>query len=38
MQEQPLKNPEFWKRKIGDDFNYNAADFNSWLIKTYDKE
>ena len=29
MQNEPLKNPEFWKRKIGDDFNYNAADFNT---------
>lgn len=38
MQEQPQKSAEFWKRKIGGDFNYNAADFNTWLIKRWEKE
>lgn len=38
MQEQRLKNPEFWKRKIGEDFNYSAADFNTWMIKRWEKE
>ena len=38
MQEQPQKNTEFWKRKIGEDFNYNASDFNTWLIKRWEKE
>ena len=38
MQEQTQKNAEFWKRKIGEDFNYNAADFNTWMIKRWEKE
>ena len=32
MQEQPLKNPEFWEREIVDDFN-RASDFDTWFLK-----
>lgn len=37
MQEQPLKNQEFWQREIGDDFN-RAADLDTWLFNFLDKE
>jgi hypothetical protein len=37
MQNEPLKNPDFWTRKIGDDFN-RASDFDTWLFNLLDRE
>jgi hypothetical protein len=37
MQTEPLINPDFWTRKIGDDFN-RASDFDTWLFNLLDRE
>ena len=37
MQNEPLKNPEFWQREINDDFN-RASDFDTWLSNLLDRE
>ncbi len=37
MPQQPLIELNFWKRKIGDDFN-RAADFDTWLFNLLNKE
>lgn len=37
MQNEPLKNPEFWQRKINDDFN-RVSDFDTWLFNLLDTE